>query len=530
MGVTLTLVAFYRATEMPKEKLPMRKIRDVLRYRYSVGLSLDAIARSLKLSKGVVAKYIRLFQEAGITWPIPEDLDDLSLEKKLFRKAGPPLPTYQEPDYARIHQELKRKGVTLLLLWEEYTQGAGDRAYQYTAFCTRYRDWSLTLKRSMRQAHRAGEKLFADYAGPTLPITDARTGEVQPGHIFVAVLGASNYTFACATVGQKQTDWLNGLERALHFIGGVPALIVPDNPKALVNKAHRYEPELNRTTTEFAQHYDTVILPARPKKPQDKAKVEVGVQVVERWVLARLRHRTFFSLQELDQAIADLLPPLNQKLFKKLPGCRQSAFESLDRPYLRALPTARFEVAEWKKAKVNIDYHVEFEGCYYSAPPALVRQDVDLRITAAVVEILVHNKRVASHGRGQVKGQFITLAGHMPAAHRAHAEWSPGKLMAWAKAIGPATGTLVETILTTRKHPEQGYRTSLGLMSLARQYGRPRLEAASARALRVGAHSYRSVKAILKAGLDRQPLPLRPTDSVMPEHANIRGADYYHSP
>ena len=269
----------------------MRKIRDVLRYRHSTGLSLEAIARALSISKGVVAKYLRLATDAGLGWPLPEDLDDAGLEKRLYRQPSARISAFAEPDYAQVHQELKRKGVTLILLWEEYRQDVGEIAYQYTAFCTRYRAWVGKLKRSMRQTHRGGEKLFVDYAGPSVPIIDAQTGEIRPASIFVAVLGASSYTFACATPGQTQADWLTGLGRALTYIGGVPELIVPDNPRALVANANRYEPQLNRATAEFAAHYSTVILPARPRKPQDKAKVEVGVQVVERWILARLRHR-----------------------------------------------------------------------------------------------------------------------------------------------------------------------------------------------------------------------------------------------
>jgi transposase len=316
----------------------MRKIRDVLRYRHSAGLSLDAIARSLNLSKGVVAKYIRLASTAGLSWPLPDELDDNGLEKLLYRQVAAREPTYAEPDYALVHQELKKKGVTLILLWEEYLQAVGGRGYQYTAFCTRYKDWTGQLKRSMRQTHRAGEKLFADYAGPTVPIIDATTGEVLPANIFVAVLGASSYTFACATPGQTQNDWLTGMGRALKFIGGTPALIVPDNPRALVAVADRYEPALNRATAEFANHYGTVILPARPRKPQDKAKVEVGVQVVERWILARLRHRRFFSVAELDAVIAELLPALNNRPFKKLPGCPVRAGRVEARPRQYRLP------------------------------------------------------------------------------------------------------------------------------------------------------------------------------------------------
>ena len=507
----------------------MRKIRDVLRYRHSTDLSLEAIARALNISKGVVAKYLKLATAAGLGWPLPDELDDGTLERRLYQQPMARASAFTEPDYANVHQELKRKGVTLILLWEEYRASAGDAAYQYTAFCTRYRIWAGKLKRSMRQTHRGGEKLFADYAGPTVPIIDAATGEIRPASIFVAVLGASSYTFACATPGQTQADWLDGIGRALAFIGGVPELIVPDNPRALVSVANRYEPELNRATLEFAQHYSTVILPARPRKPQDKAKVEVGVQVVERWILARLRHRQFFTLAELDAAVAELLTTLNHRPFQKLPGCRREAFEQLDAPYLRALPASRFVLAEWKLASVNIDYHVEYDGHYYSVPHALVRQKVELRITRGTIEVLARGRRVASHPKNSRKGGYSTIADHMPTAHRAHADWSPSRLMNWASTIGPATGELVKRLLMEKQHPEQGYRACLGLMRLARNVGRERMEAACTRALAIGTHRYRSVASILSKGLDRQPMAQpTPVELALPDHANVRGADYYH--
>lgn len=441
----------------------------------------------------------------------------------------PRLARYSAPDYAVIHQELRKKGVTLQLLWEEYRQRVGDAAYQYTAFCNHYRDWAGRLKRSMRQTHRVGEKLFVDYAGPMVPIVQAASGETQLASIFVAVLGASSYTFACATAGQTQGDWLSGIGLALRYMGGVTELIVPDNPRALIKDANRYEPLLNRGAEEWADHYGTVILPARPRHPQDKAKVEVGVQVVERWILAALRHRRFFSLAELNAAIADLLITLNTRPFKKLPGCRRSAFDTLDAPYLKPLPATPFELAEWKRVRVNINYHVEFESHAYSVPHAWVRQEVELRVTLNTVEVLARGKRVASHPRSVLKGEATTVLDHMPSAHRAHAEWSPEKLMVWASALGLATGELVKRLLQEKRHPEQGYRSCLGLMRLARTVGDARLEAACARTLSIGAHSFRSVDSILKKGLDRQPVtPAAQEDSPSLEHANLRGPTYYH--
>jgi transposase len=508
----------------------MRKIRDVLRYRHTTDLSLDGIAAALGISKGVVVKYLKLAGLAGLSWPLPDELDDSALEQRLYRRASVVrVSSHVEPDYAQVHQELKRKGVTLTLLWEEYRAGTDTGAYQYTAFCTRYRAWAGTLKRSMRQIHRVGEKLFVDYAGPTVPVIDAATGEIQPAQIFVAVLGASNYTYACATAGQTQGDWLKGIGQALAFIGGVTELIVPDNPRALVSVANRYEPEPNRGAIEFAAHYGTIILPARPRKPQDKAKVEVGVQIVERWILARLRHRQFFSLAELNAAIRQWLAELNSRPFKKLPGCRRSAFEALDAPYLRPLPVLPFVLADWKRARVNIDYHVEFEHHYYSVPHQLVRQEVELRITLGMIEVLAHGRRVASHPRSHRKGAYSTVADHMPAAHRAHAGWSPAKMVSWAEAVGTATGKLVERLLEEKTHPEQGYRACLGLMRLTRTVGQARMEAACERALAIGSHRYKSVASILEKGLDRQPVasPAQ-AELPLPDHANVRGPTYYH--
>lgn len=506
----------------------MRKIRDVLRLRHGAALSHDEIARALRISKGVVAKYLRLAKAHGLGWPLPADLGDEALEALLYPSTSQRELGYAVPDYAQVHQELKRKGVTLQLLWQEYRQEALARAYRYTAFCTHYREFAGRLKRSMRQVHRAGEKLFVDFAGPTVPIIDPLTGEVSRASIFVGVLGASNYTYVCATPGQTQADWLGSIERCLRYMGGVPSLIVPDNPKALVTKADRYEPQLSKPVEEFALHYDTVILPARPRKPQDKAKVEVGVQVVERWILARLRHRQFFSLAELDAAIAKLLPDLNQRPFKKLPGNRQEAFAQLDAPHLKPLNPRSYEPAVWHKAKVNIDYHVEFDGNYYSVPHALVGQEVDVRATRRLIEVVVRNKRVASHPRCHKRGEFKTVPAHMPDAHRRHAEWTPGRFVDWGRSVGPDTGRLVYGLLERRRHPEQGYRSCLGLMRLVRQVGRERLEGACHRAIELGAYSYRSVASILDSGLDGQPLVVQQAEIPLPDHDNVRGPAYYH--
>ena len=532
---------------MSTPRVAMRTIKECLRLKLDCGLSHERIARALGLSKGVVSKYVARSQAVGLDWPALSALDETQIAARLCATVVIVRGDRAPIDLPWVHRELRRKGVTLQLLWQEYREANADRpTYQYTQFCQHHHDYAGSLRRSMRQVHRAGEKLFIDYAGqepkcsgghgwpraaarPTVGIVDPDTGVLRRAHIFVAVLGASNYTYACATPGETQVDWLRGLSQALQFYGGVPALVVPDNPRALIARPDRYEPELNRATQACAQHYGMAILPARPRRPQDKAKVEVGVQVVERWILARLRHQCFFSLAALNHAIADLLTDLNDRPFKKLDGCRRSWFESIDRPALLPLPTQPYELARFKPCRVNIDYHVELDGHYYSVPHALVRKTVEARITDFTVEILHAGRRVASHARSDTRGRHTTVAEHMPAAHRAHLEWSPGRFLQWATDIGPATQQLVEHLLTDRPHPEMGYRSCLGLLSLARQYGHPRLEAACVRALAIGSHTRKSVLSILHGGLDRQPLPTpaAQTDWVGPDHDNLRGPAYY---
>jgi transposase len=506
----------------------MRRIREVLRLKLLCGLSHREVARALGVSVGAVSHYGQLAERAGLGWPEVESMDEAQIEARLMPRA-PPVGRRVLPDFAAIHQELKRKGVTLSLLWEEYVAAhPGETAYRYTQFCQRYADWAATLQRSMRQVHRAGEKCFVDFAGQTVPILDVAGGIAQRAHIFVAVLGASNYTFACATASESMADWLGAMSLALEFYGGVPAMLVPDNPRALISEADRYEPLANRTALDFAAHYATVILPARPYKPRDKAKVEVGVQVVERWILARLRHRRFYSLAELNVAIAELLTELNDRAFKKLPGSRRQAFETLDRPALRPLPATRYEVARFRQVRVNIDYHVEIERHYYSAPHALVRQELEARITRQTVELLHRGRRVASHALSNKRGGYTTAPEHMPASHRAHAEWTPGRLLNWAARIGPAVAALVRHLLETKPHPEQGYRACLGLLAAARKYGDARLEAACERALAIGSPTRRSVLSILAAGLDQKSLVTEDPEWQLPLHENVRGPKYYH--
>jgi transposase len=506
----------------------MRKIKEVLRLKWAQGLSNRQIAKTCGIARPTVGEYLRRATEAGLAWPLPPDLDEAALERQLF-PPPPSLPAQARgvPDWALVHQELKRKGVTLFLLWQEYRE-THPEGYQYSWFCDHYRAWQGKLDVVMRQDHRAGEKLFVDYAGQTMPVVDRNTGEIREVQIFVAVLGASSYTYAEATWTQGLADWIGSHRRTFAFLGGVPELVVPDNLRAGVSKAHRYEPDLNPTYQDMASHYGVAVLPARVRRPRDKAKVEAGVLLIERWILAALRRRTFFSLAELNAAIAGLLEKLNARPFKKLPGCRRAHFEALDRPALNPLPAAPYEYAEWKKARVHIDYHVAVEGHYYSVPHALIKRQLDVRITQNTLECFYRGNRVASHRRSQQKGRHTTVPAHMPESHRQAGEWTPQRLSNWAAKTGPATEKLITTVLTSRKHPQQAYRSCLGILRLGKAYGDVRLEAACRRALILGSHSYKSIESILKHRLDDKPLAEQQELALPEDHDNIRGPSYYH--
>lgn len=514
---------------MSAPRVVMSLAREIFRLKFAAHLSHRQIAAALRIGVGTVSNYLAAFDRARLVFPLPADLDDVALGRLLFPPTESPedLPSrFAQPDFADVHEQLRHKGVTRQLLWEEYCASAGERAYSYTQFCVLYKQFKDTLRLSMRQTHRAGEKMFVDYCGKTVPIINAATGEVEEAQIFVAVLGASNYTFAEATRSQKLEDWVSSHTRAFAFFGGVPQLVVPDNLKSGVSRACRYEPLLNQTYADMLRHYNTVALPARPYKPKDKAKAEVGVQVVTRWILARLRNQQFFSLLELNLAIRRLLDELNNRPFKRLPGTRRSRFAELDRPALQPLPATGYEYAEWRRSRVGIDYHIEVERHYYSVPHSFSRRAVDVRLTANTLECFFAGKRIAVHQRSRLPGAHSTTAEHMPKAHRAHLEWTPGRFLNWANESGEATRELVKHLLWTRPHPEMGYRSCLGLLGLERRYGRERLEAACRRALDNGTPARRSVLSILQQGLDRLP----PAEEVNQEpllHENIRGSSYY---
>ena len=505
----------------------MRRIREVLRQRWECGLSERIVAVSCSLARSTVAKYVQRAQEAGLLWPLPEGLTDEALERRLFPVESPSeARPHVMPDWMEVHRQLSRKGVTLRLVWEEY-KAVHPGGFQYTQFCVRYRAWRKTLDLPMHQEHKAGERLFVDYCGQTMPAKDRKTGEVREAQVFVAVLGASNYTYVEACGTQSLPEWIMAHVHTFQYFGGVPALVVSDNLKAGVSVAHRYEPEVNRTYEDLAEHYGCALLPTRVRKPKDKAKVEKGVQDVERRILAPLRHRTFFSLTELNEAIAPLLVQYNDRPFQKLPGSRRSLFEQLDKPALRALPPHPYEYAEWKKARVNIDYHVAIEGNFYSVPYQLVNESLEVRITTTAVECFHKHKRVASHLRLQRRGQYATVTAHMPKSHQDYAQWTPERLVHWAGKTGPDTVRVVESILRNRPHPQQGFRACLGLMRLGKEYGPERLEAACTRALAMQTVGFKSIESILKRGLDKTPLPQKTPEKPPLDHDNIRGPEYY---
>lgn len=511
---------------MPQARLSMRKIEEVLRLKYEAGLTHREIARSCAVSASTVSEYVTHAKAAGLSWPLPEGLSGDELEELLFPKRGPASRrSIPQPDWARVHQELRRKGVTLSLLWIEYRQEQPE-GYSYSQFCHHYRQWAKQLNPMMRQKHRAGEKLFIDYAGQTMPVIDPATGEVREAQIFVAVLGASNYTYVEAHASQSLPNWIGAHVRALAYLGGTPEVLVPDNLKAGVKSPHLYEPDINPTYQEFARHYGVAVVPARSRKPKDKAKVEVGVQVVERWILARLRDRTFFSLAELNQAIQELLAELNEQPMKHLGRSRRELFVALDQPALKPLPKQPYEFARWRKARVHIDYHVAFDKHYYSVPHTLIGKEVEVRATDKTVEIFYGRQRQASHRRVRTRGRYSTQREHMPPAHRYVDAWSPERFLRWAEEIGPETAKLIGVVLDGRRHPQQAYRTCLGILGLAKRYGQSRLEAACRRALPAGIRSYKGIHNILKNKLDQLERD-EPPATPLPPHTNIRGENYY---
>jgi len=514
---------------MPNRRLSLRKIKEVLRLKYDCGISEREIARSCQVSRSTVADYLKRAAAAKLNWTEASSLTQTQLEERLFPNEHIPSTVKRPaPDCEYIYNELRtyRKfNLTLSQLWLEYKQSHPD-GYQYTQFCEHYWRWRKKLDYVMRQEHRGGEKLFIDYSDG-LSIVDTVTGEFITTQLFLAVWGASNNTYAEATLSQTLPDWIGSHRRALEYFRCVPRVLVPDNLKSGVSKACKYEPELNPTYSDMAEHYGCAVLPARPRKPRDKAKVEAGVLIAQRWILAVLRHRTFYSLTEFNAAISECLERLNNRPMRKLKKSRKELFEALDRPNALPLPQKPYEYAEWSKAKVQLNYHIEVDHHYYSMPYQLLHERLDIRLTATIVEAFRKGERVAAHVRLYTKNGYTTLPEHMPASHRYYAEWNPARFIQWAGKTGEATARLVEKVLSTRPYPEQGYKACLGIINLTRDYKPPRVEAAARRALEFNSCSYRSMKAILSAGLDRHDDGAQPALPGLLPHQNIRGQEYY---
>ena len=507
----------------------MRKLKEVLRLRYELKLGYQQIGRSCAISVSSVHKYLKRAAAAKVGWPLPEGWDEGQLQAAVFPEAAshkPPGADRPLPDFAHIHEQLKEhKHVTLQLLWEEYHTENPD-GYRYSRFCHLYQRWRSKLDVVLRQEHKAGEKMFVDWAGSTIPVYDRYTGVAWQAPLFVAALGASSYTWAEATRDHQMEAWLHCHVHAFEHFQGIPALAVPDNTKTGVTKAHRYDPDLNPTYYNFAQHCGFGIVPARPRKPRDKAKVENAVQVAQRWIIAALRHHKFFSLEELNAAIGELLHKLNHRPFRKKEGTRASAWQAIDRPALKPLPMESFDLSQWSRARVNIDYHVTFDGNLYSVPYNLVQELVEIRSTPTIVEILHKGTRVSSHVRSRERGQAVTNPEHRPKSHREHLQWTPSRMVRWAESIGPNTAGLFQRIMADKPHPEMGYRSCLGIIRLAGKYSPQRVEAASERALLTGACRYKSVESILKKSLDQVPLST-PRPASTPTHDNVRGPEYF---
>ena len=510
---------------MAQLRISMRKLRELLRLKYELRLSDRRTAESCGVSRRTVSQYWKQVQESGLTWTEAQRLTDTELEQRLFRR-NPPTGKKTQPDWNYIYRELKRPHVTLQLLWQEYKE-ENPEGLQYSWFNELYAKWRKKLNICMRQEHRAGEKLFVDYCDG-LFITDRKTGKKIPTQLFVSVWGASNYTYAEGSFTQKKQEWIMSHVRAFEYFGCVPHITVPDNLKSGVSKACKYEPDINPTYLDLARHYNTTVIPARPYRAKDKAKAEAGVLVAQRWILACLRNRTFYSLAELNAAIRELLEKLNNRQMRRLRRSRKEMFETLDKPAALPLPGRRYEYADWKNARVNIDYHIEIESHYYSVPYQLIHQPVEVRITGNTIEVFHKGARQASHARSYVKYAYTTLPEHMPEAHRKYLEWTPTKILSWAEKTGPCTKELVQAIIENRKYPQQAYRSCLGIFRLEKHYPKERIENASRRALKYRTYSYQSLKSILTTGLDKHTDLFQQTAGLIsPVHENIRGNDYY---
>lgn len=503
----------------------MKKIKEIFRLK-ALGLSQREIAQSCNMGRTTVQDYLHRAERAGLTFQGIETLEEERIRELLGTRQQRYTRIFNEVDFEYISRELSKRSVTLRLLWEEY-RIYNPAGYSYSTFCERFAAWSGRQKLSMRQVHRAGDKAFVDYAGQKIPWVDKETGEIHEASVFVAVLGFSNKTYAEASESEKLEHWLMAHRRALEYFGGVPACAVPDNLKSGVKKACFYDPELNPAYAEFARHYGAAILPARIRRPRDKAKVEAAVQIVERWIIAALRNETFFSIHQINLRIRELLEKLNAKTMRSYGMSREELFQKYEKAELKPLPEQPYEFGHWKVARVNLDYHIEIARHYYSVPCELVHQEIDVRITEKSVEIYHKFKRIVTHCLSEEPFRYTTVREHMPKSHQFVAEWSPSRLLSWASKIGTETARQAENLMNAREHPEQGYRAVLGILRLEKKFGRERLEAACQRANHFGIKSFRAIQNMLASGHDKLPLPDKASNPHA-SHSNIRGGRYFH--
>lgn len=510
-----------------RKKISMKKIRELLRLVHE-GLSQRKAASCACISRTSAQRILLKAASRNLSWPLDEKYTDEILNDLLFKKEELEN-THNKinPDWAEVQKELLKKGLTLKLLWTEYREESPN-GYQYTQYCEMFRRWKKSHRLTMRQTHVAGEKSFIDFSGNTVPYIDRLTGEFKKSEIFLSVLGGSSYTFAYAVPDQTSQSWIHAHIKAFEFFGGTTKILIPDNLKSGVKKACRYEPDLNPLYRDFAQHYGVAIVPARVRKPKDKSKVEVAVQVAERWILARLRKITFYSVAEINEAIIPFLKLMNEKVMKHIGSSRKDLYEKYEKPILGKLPQEPFEIYIWKKAKVNIDYHVEFERHYYSVPYSFIHKEVEIRVTKDMVEIYNSNKKIITHKRSYLLGKHTTITEHMPSQHQKHAEWTPQRMLGWAESVGPCVKECFDIIINKSAHPEQGFRACLGILRLGKVYNNKRLEDACLRSITYGHVSYKTVKNILANNLDKIKIQKREEEPTDLQHENIRGASYYH--
>jgi transposase len=514
---------------MPGKRISMKKVHEILRLSMEEGWSQREISNSVHLGKTTVQRVLQKVGDSGLTWQQLKGMSEIQLiETVLYPPRRLPSQTKKPlPDWTQVRKQLLEKGVTLMLVWMDYKHDHPD-GLQYSQFCSSYKAWLKSADLTLRHRHVAGDKLFVDFSGLKVPWLHLPSGEIQEASIFVAVLGASNMTFVQAVANESLPSWISAHVDAFAFFEGAPQAIVPDNLRSGVARACRYDPDTNPTYHSLAEHYGTTVMPTRARKPRDKAKVEVGVQIVQRWVLAQLRRQTFTSLQEINDAICPLLKHLNSKVMRRYGVSRQQLWQETEKAALRPLPSEPFEIPIWKTAKVNIDYHVEFERRYYSVPFSAVGTQVLIKATRQLVRIFQGDAVLASHPRLEGPlGQFQTLAEHMPPRHTAYLKWTPERILEWAESTGPSTKSYCQEVIAHRKHPEQGFRACLGILRLGQKFSAERLEEVCSQALGMKVYSYRVIERLLQERAKSQPRKRTRPQTELPHHENIRGSSYY---